>query len=119
MTKDETERFEVEVDDYKKAWEAGRPDALERTRSDSVVLSVRVPRSVLEELTRRARAEGKPVSDIVRDLISRQLAMPVQKRPPHIRPVSPEVIVVEHFDSLTQYLVLDTALRKMNLKVPA
>ena len=56
------------------AFHKGRPDTLEREPEGSSVLSVRLPRATLKELTRLARQKDEPVGRVARELIETGLA---------------------------------------------
>lgn len=59
------------------AFRRGHPDSVERERDGSVVLSVRIPRGTLKELTRLARERDEPAGRVARELIESGLAMEV------------------------------------------
>jgi len=64
MTKEEALRL----------WEEARPVEVERRRTESVVLSIRLPRRVFRELILSARREGKGPAWLAREPIEEGLA---------------------------------------------
>jgi hypothetical protein len=66
------------------AWEGGKPVDLKVELSDTTVLSIRVPRRLTHELSRRARLEGKPASAVARDLLERALESGTPSTPPEL-----------------------------------
>ena len=67
-------------EDLRQAWERGKPLEADRARrAATTVLSLRLPDSVMEELTTKARNQGKAAGTFARELIESALAedMPV------------------------------------------
>ena len=67
-------------EDLRKAWERGKPIEVDRTRRSSTsVLSLRLPDQMMEELSDRARTEGKAAGTLAREFIEAALTkdMPV------------------------------------------
>src|SRR5579862_4367751 len=71
---DERGQVDLEESGLLDAYRRGRPDGVERVKEGSTVLSVRLPRDVLRELTRLARAQNRPVGRVARELIEAGLA---------------------------------------------
>ena len=62
----------------KDAYDSGTEISVERIKPDSTVLSVRISRSILEDLTRVARERSLPVGRIAREYIERGLSNKVK-----------------------------------------
>ena len=61
-------------EDLRSAWDRGKPMDVDRSRRNSTsVLSVRVPDSVMEELTARARAQDKAACTLAREILESAL----------------------------------------------
>jgi len=61
-------------EDLRQAWERGKPMDADRTRrTPTSVLSLRLPDALMEELTERARSQGKPAGTLARELLEASL----------------------------------------------
>ncbi len=70
-------------EDLRKAWERGKPMQVDRVkRASTSVLSIRVPDSIFEALTERARSEGKAAGTLARELLESAVAAQSQITPP-------------------------------------
>ena len=79
MTESEAgfENEDLEGPALKEAWQRGQPVELDRSGAEtsSSVLSVRMPRSLLKELSAAARRIGKGPATLARELIEQGLAL--------------------------------------------
>ncbi len=72
-------------EDLRKAWERGKPMDVDRVRkASSSVLSIRLPDSVFETLTERARSEGKAAGTLAREVLESALAVQGPITPPSL-----------------------------------
>lgn len=72
-------------DDLRKAWERGKPMDIDRVRkASSSVLSIRLPDSVFEALTERARYERKAAGTLARELLESAVAAQAPITPPSL-----------------------------------
>lgn len=71
--------------DLERAWQEGAPaDDITISPRLSVVLSIRLPAHLLDDLGRRAEAEGRTESQVARDLIEVGLASDLPTTPPEL-----------------------------------
>lgn len=70
----EREEDEMTKEEAARLWEEAQPVEVERRRTESSVLSVRLGRLVFRELVLRARREGKGPATLARELIEEGLA---------------------------------------------
>ena len=65
----------MDDEDLRRAWDRGEPMEVDRSRrSPTSVLSLRLPDSMLQQLTTKARAQGKAAGTLAREIIESALA---------------------------------------------